>query len=441
MHLDYKWFHHQINQNPKYDDVIHLSNACNFLKSLNPFLTYEDIDNTLDKLAKIHLSEDGFIIHAGDCAERFIDCHFDISKQKFVFLNSLAFFLSLKSNKNIQVIFRNAGQFGKPRTSENEVFNGKKLDVFRGDLIHSFKADEFSRVSDSDRLILGYFLSSIIHRDFLICQNSQNLDIICTYLYKIITSSSNANLQATINSLYGGSIDFNQDNFCTQPLLISHEALSIFYEDGLTRLIKSFDKNQTKLCNNYYNLAANLLWLGERTRQIKSCHVEYLSMLKNPIAIKIGPSVQKGQLSYYLNKLNPNKLYGKLVIIPRLGYKNTHRVLKNLLKEFKKSDIPAMWICDPMHGNTLNHPKTNYKTRYLNHIMDEITYSYDLYTHYNIKMHGIHLEITHEDVLECLDHHDQDCNKLNKPYLSYCDPRLNKVQTLTIMDHIGNLIS
>ena len=34
-----------------------------------------------------------------------------------------------------------------------------------------------------------------------------------------------------------------------------------------------------------------MLWLGDRTRNINSAHVEYLSGVFNPIGIKCGPSL------------------------------------------------------------------------------------------------------------------------------------------------------
>ena len=80
------------------------------------------------------------------------------------------------------------------------------------------------------------------------------------------------------------------------------------YEEALTRLlpvpsslrsvvkthVKSKEENGTPLA--YYNTSAHFLWIGDRTRQIDGAHVEYSRGIRNPIGIKVGPSLSGTEL-------------------------------------------------------------------------------------------------------------------------------------------------
>ena len=63
----------------------------------------------------------------------------------------------------------------------------------------------------------------------------------------------------------------------------AHEALLLGYEEALTR--------RDSLTDDWYDCSAHLLWIGERTRQPDGAHVEFLSGVKNPIGVKLGPDV------------------------------------------------------------------------------------------------------------------------------------------------------
>jgi len=46
----------------------------------------------------------------------------------------------------------------------------------------------------------------------------------------------------------------------------------------------------------YYNTSAHFLWVGDRTRQLDGAHVEYFRGIRNPIGIKVGPSMADDEL-------------------------------------------------------------------------------------------------------------------------------------------------
>lgn len=46
----------------------------------------------------------------------------------------------------------------------------------------------------------------------------------------------------------------------------------------------------------FYNTSAHFVWIGDRTRQLDGAHVEYFRGIRNPIGIKVGPSMAAEEL-------------------------------------------------------------------------------------------------------------------------------------------------
>ena len=92
----------------------------------------------------------------------------------------------------------------------------------------------------------------------------------------------------------------------------SHEGLMLAYEQALTRELpipRSSAKTNTTaetvnksgtarriVKNAFYNTGAHFLWIGDRTRQVTGAHVEYFRGIRNPIGIKVGPSMNDEEL-------------------------------------------------------------------------------------------------------------------------------------------------
>lgn len=77
------------------------------------------------------------------------------------------------------------------------------------------------------------------------------------------------------------------------------------YEEALTKElpIPSTHSNSPSKANPeqsrpkaFYNLSAHFLWIGDRTRQLTGAHVEYFRGIRNPIGIKVGPSMANEEL-------------------------------------------------------------------------------------------------------------------------------------------------
>lgn len=85
-----------------------------------------------------------------------------------------------------------------------------------------------------------------------------------------------------------------------------------------------------------------------------------------------------------------------------------------------------------MHGNTLT-TRTGIKTRSFDDVMSEIISAFRVHKEIGTKLSGIHLELTGEDVTECIGGPGNLTESdLTRDYRSTVDPRLNYEQAMEI---------
>ncbi len=106
--------------------------------------------------------------------------------------------------------------------------------------------------------------------------------------------------------------------------------------------------------------------------------------------------------------------------------------LPPLVEAVKATGRTVLWICDPMHGNT-ETTASGIKTRRFDKIIDELEQSFTLHTQLGSRLGGVHVELTGEDVTECIGgSRGLDELDLERAYKSRVDPRLNYEQALEI---------
>ena len=223
-----------------------------------------------------------------------------------------------------------------------------------------------------------------------------------------------------METLAGGQVhNINRVDFYT-----SHEALLLPYEETQTR--------QVPRQHGWFNLSTHYPWIGMRTAALEGAHLEYFRGIRNPIAVKVGPSVAPDQLLRLIDVLNPDDEPGRLAFIHRMSAGSIASKLPPLLDAVKRDGRRILWICDPMHGNT-ESTSNGYKTRRFDNIRSELEQAFDLHAAAGTRLGGVHLELTGENVTECLGGARELTElDLKRAYRTTVDPRLNYEQALEI---------
>ncbi|MCZ2978606.1 3-deoxy-7-phosphoheptulonate synthase, partial [Acinetobacter baumannii] len=79
-----------------------------------------------------------------------------------------------------------------------------------------------------------------------------------------------------------------------------------------------------------YDLSAHQLWIGERTRGIDDFHVNFAALISNPIGIKLGPTTTPEEAVAYADKLDPERVPGRLTMVIRMGQDKVREVLPGI---------------------------------------------------------------------------------------------------------------
>jgi len=330
--------------------------------------------------------ENYFILQIGDCAEPFKDSAIDIVEKKCDFYLQMANMLEVYLQKEVILIGRIAGQYAKPRTDSLETQKGQTLPVYRGDMINEFEFTTKSRQIDSNRILEAY-----------------------THAKSVVTHIDSYIFRKNIE----------------KKIFTSHEALVLEYDRGLTRT------SQTSL--KKFNYSAHTIWLGNRSRDLNGPQIEYLSSVHNPIGIKIGPTEPNQDFLDLLERLNPNRIEGKIYLMTRLGANLVHIYLPKIIKAVKQLKMPVLWCVDPMHGNTFKI-KNGLKVRSILDILDECKITAYIHKKMGTCLSGVHLEASYEHVSECINTSKSHA-ELEKYdyYTSMCDPRLNPDQVKRVL--------
>jgi len=154
--------------------------------------------------------------------------------------------------------------------------------------------------------------------------------------------------------------------------------------------------------------------------------------IKNPIGMKAGPSMAPDDLLRLMDVLDPNHEPGRLTLIARMGADKVAEKLPGLVRAVKEAGRNPVWLCDPMHGNTVS-TAAKIKTRKFEAIVAELKGFFDIHQAEGTVAGGAHVEMTGQNVTECtggargLSETD-----LAARYETFCDPRLNAEQSLEL---------
>ncbi|MBW4031384.1 MAG: 3-deoxy-7-phosphoheptulonate synthase class II [Acidobacteria bacterium] len=427
--LDY-WRQLPIKQQPEWPEPGAVAAASAELASFPPLIFAGEVDILRERLARAARG-DAFLLQGGDCAETFAGATAEQIRNRLKTLLQMAVVLTYGASMPIVKMGRMAGQFAKPRSSDTETRGDVTLPAYRGDIVNGYPFTPESREADPRRLIQGYHTSaSTLNLIRAFTQGGfADLREVHSWNRGFATNPANqryaslaSEIDRAVKFMEAAGADF--DELKRVEFYTSHEGLLMDYERPMTRIDS---RNGTPV-----NTSAHFLWIGERTRGLDDAHVDYFSRIRNPIGVKLGPSTTADDMERLIDKLDPNREPGRLTFITRMGAGRVRDALPPLLEAIKSFDATPLWVTDPMHGNGLTTP-TGYKTRRFDDVVDEVRGFFESHRAAGTHPGGIHIELTGDDVTECLGGSEQiDEATLATKYESLCDPRLNHMQSLEL---------
>jgi 3-deoxy-7-phosphoheptulonate synthase len=426
-------------QQPTYPDQGAVDAAVARLRTAPPLVFAGECDDLTEKIAAVTRGE-AFLLQGGDCAETFAGVTADNVRNKLRVLLQMAVVLTYAASVPVVKLGRLAGQYAKPRSSDEETRNGVTLPAYRGDAVNGYDFTPEARIPDPQRLVDVYNSSAAtlnLVRAF-VTGGYADLRQVHTWNTDFVqTSPFGQRYEAMADEIeraltFMKAIGADPDEFHRVDFHSSHEALLLEYEQSLTRIDSRTDQP--------YNVSAHFVWIGERTRQLDGAHIELLSKIKNPIGIKLGPTTTPDDALAYSARLNPDNTPGRLTFITRFGAGKIRDGLPALVEKVTAEGLNVAWVCDPMHGNTFE-ASSGYKTRRFDDVIDEVQGFFDVHRGLGTWPGGVHVELTGDDVTECVGGGEEiDEVGLAHRYESVCDPRLNRVQSLELSFLVAEML-
>ena len=427
-------------QQPTYVDPAARDAAVQKLRTMPPLVFAGECDALRDKLAEVSRGE-AFLLQGGDCAETFEGVTAENVRNKLRVLLSMAVVLTYAASVPVVKVGRLAGQYAKPRSSDTETRDGVTLPAYRGDAVNGFDFDAASRAHDPQRLVDVYHASAStlnLARAFttggyadLRQMHEWNTDFVKNSPVGERYERIGAEIDRAL--AFMDAIGVDPDEFHTVDFFSSHEALILEYEHSLTRIDSRTEQP--------YDVSSHFVWIGERTRQLDGAHVELLSKIANPIGVKLGPTSTADDAIALYEKLNPERVPGKITFITRFGADKIRDGLPNLVEKVTAAGLEVAWVCDPMHGNTFE-TANGYKTREFDDVIDEVRGFFEVHRSLGTWPGGVHVELTGDDVTECVGGGAKlSAEGLAHRYETLCDPRLNRAQSLELAFLVAEMLS
>lgn len=434
-----RWRELKPAQQPEWPDPEKLREVSEQLAAMPPLVFAGEADVLTDKLAAAGRGE-AFVLQGGDCAESFAEATADNIRNKIKTILQMAVVLTHGASLPVVKIGRMAGQYAKPRSSATETREGVTLPAFRGDIINGHDFTPEARTPDPERLLRAYHTSAStlnLIRAFtmggfadLRRVHEWNRGFLANNPAYSRYEATAAEIDRAIRFMAACGADF--EALRTVEFFSSHEALLLDYERPLTRI-----DSRTGLA---YDCSAHFLWIGERTRQVDGAHVDFLSRVRNPVGVKLGPTTTADEARALVDRLNPAGVPGRLTFITRMGAGRIRDLLPPLLEAVKAHGSPVTWVCDPMHGNTITS-SNGYKTRRLSDVLDEVAGFFDAHREVGTIPGGVHVELTGGDVTEVLGGSEEiDDEALTRRYETLVDPRLNHQQSLELAFQVADML-
>ncbi len=436
------WRSKPAGQQPAWPDDAELKSVHTHLSSLPPLVFAGEARHLTHALGEAAGGR-AFLLQAGDCAESFSEFNADSIRDKLKVILQMAVVLTYGAGVPVIKVGRIAGQFAKPRSSPTELVGDQVIDSFRGHMVNDDLPEAAARVPDPKRLITAYqqSVSTLNLLRAFTKGGFASLTQVHAWNQQFVASSNEGQrfegmadgIDRALRFMAACGINLTAEGSLHEvDFWTSHEALILDYEEALTR--------RDSLTEKWYDCSAHMLWVGERTRQLDGAHCEFLSGIDNPVASKVGSGAAPDEVIGLCERLNPDRIPGRLTLITRMGVDAIETALPPLLRAVRDEGHPVLWVCDPMHGNTFTADGGK-KTRRFDDIVGELESFFRCHREVGTWPGGVHVELTGDDVTECLGGvEDIGEDQLHQRYTTTCDPRLNARQSLDLAFDLAELL-
>jgi 3-deoxy-7-phosphoheptulonate synthase len=436
------WRAYPAAQQPEWPSPERVETARAQLAAMPPLVFAGEARALREALAKVG---DGgaFLLQAGDCVESFHEFSAIAIREKLKIMLQMAAVLTYGATLPVVKVGRIAGQFVKPRSSPFERVGDEEIPSFRGHMVNGDAPTREARRPDPERMLQGYHQSAATLNLVRAFTKGGFADLNQVHMWnqEFVASSPQGRRYEQLASEIERALRFMAAcgiDLADEPQLhqvdywTSHEGLLLEYEEALTR--------RDSLTGDWYDCSAHMLWIGERTRQPDGAHVEFFAGVNNPVGVKLGPTATPEEALELCERLNPQRVSGRLTLITRMGSERVFELLPPILRAVREAEHPVVWVCDPMHANVFTS-SSGRKTRHFDDVLGEIEGFFAAHRQAGTWPGGVHLEFTGDDVTECLGgSEDVQEAQLDSRYMSLCDPRLNARQSLDLAFRVAELM-
>ncbi|WP_281964491.1 class II 3-deoxy-7-phosphoheptulonate synthase [Serinicoccus marinus] len=436
---DIDWPDLPARQQPTWDDTAALGQTLSVLSTYPPLVFAGECDQLRQRMAAV-AAGDAFTLQGGDCAETLADVTGPNIRDRIKTILQMAVVLTYGAGLPIVKVGRMAGQFAKPRSADTETRDGVTLPAYRGDMVNGFEFTPEARRPDPERLLRCYHASSAtlnLVRGFT-SGGFADLRSVHAWNKGFLTGPAQAryeqmagHIDRAVRFLEASGVA-DAEEMRRVEFYSAHEALVLDYERPMVRR-----DHRTGLL---YDTSSHLVWVGERTRDLDGAHIDFVSRIQNPVAVKLGPTADRETVLALMDRIDPDRTPGRLTFITRMGAGQIRDVLPSLLGSLGEDARRVAWVCDPMHGNTFTSP-SGFKTRRFEDVVDEVRGFFEAHAEAGTHPGGIHVELTGNDVTECVGGTTPvDLDDLGLRYETLCDPRLNHQQSLELAFVVAEML-
>lgn len=400
---------------PRWPDPAALDEATGRLAQEQSLVAPADCDRLRGRLARAARGET-FILVGGDCVETFDGSMPGQARATATTLLEMAAVLAWGTGVPVVPVGRMAGQYAVECDRPTETRAGAELPAYFGDAVNDTLFTEEARTPDPRRLVRA--------RD-------------------VAAATLDAVRPLTAEPPAGQHDDpASRPAWCdTTEFYVGHEALLLDYEAALTRADPA--------TRTPYDLSAHLLWLGANTAALDGAHVEFLSRVANPTALRIGPGTRADELVRLAERLDPDRAPGRLTLIVSMGHLRVREMLAPLVERVTAEGLCVTWLSDPTDANTFraNGDLTDsgradggLRTCRFDDVLAELTGFFEVHDALGTPAGGIHLRFAGEHVTECLGGSGAGrVTGLARGYASAGGPRLNRAQAIDLAFKVADL--